>query len=139
MTEGGTYFRIGGAIGIIPSIITFVGAWWYCAAAYGFLFGFGLGWLPAIILAAIVELALMLLWAPALVGIAIFAFEVTSRQPSDPSPALTAHSEIADEKDYSQMSDEELLHELAFQCGSTSSPDATNSELQQIAEDCLGG
>jgi hypothetical protein len=39
---------------VIVGGITFVLAWIYCMATYGFLFGFGLGWLPAAILGVIV-------------------------------------------------------------------------------------
>ena len=38
----------------ITGFITFLVSWVYCTAMYGFLFGFGLGWLPSIILAYIV-------------------------------------------------------------------------------------
>lgn len=31
--------------------IVFLCFWWYCTSEYGFLFGFGLGWLPSGILA----------------------------------------------------------------------------------------
>ena len=41
-------------LGIIVALTTFVTAWVYCTIHYGFLFGFGLGWLPAGMLAAIV-------------------------------------------------------------------------------------
>jgi len=44
----------GGLLGIIAALIIFVAAWAYCTIHYGFLFGFGLGWLPAGMLAAIV-------------------------------------------------------------------------------------
>jgi hypothetical protein len=44
----------GGLLGIIATLVTFAAAWAYCAIHYGFLFGFGLGWLPASLLAAIV-------------------------------------------------------------------------------------
>lgn len=40
---------------------TFGVAWWYCAETYGFLFGFGLGWLPAGILASLILAAERLL------------------------------------------------------------------------------
>jgi len=33
--------------------LVFVGAWIYCIATYGFLFGVGLGWLPSAIVAVI--------------------------------------------------------------------------------------
>jgi hypothetical protein len=45
-------------------VVTFLGAWAYCAMAYGFLLGFGFGWLPAVILAFIVAGAVWLLWLP---------------------------------------------------------------------------
>jgi hypothetical protein len=44
----------GGLLGIIVALATFVTAWAYCTIHYGFLFGFGLGWFPASMLAAIV-------------------------------------------------------------------------------------
>lgn len=62
MTDDSLYLRIGGALGVIPALATFIGGWWYCAATYGFLLGFGLGWLPSAILAAIVFFAIMILW-----------------------------------------------------------------------------
>jgi hypothetical protein len=37
----------------ITAGITFIGTWIYCIAAYGFLFGVGLGWLPSLIVAFI--------------------------------------------------------------------------------------
>ena len=43
-----------GGLSAIIALATFVTAWVYCAIHYGFLFGFGLGWLPAGMLAAIV-------------------------------------------------------------------------------------
>ena len=48
-------FNTGGWLsGVIVALATFVTAWAYCTIHYGFLFGFGLGWLPAGMLAAIV-------------------------------------------------------------------------------------
>jgi hypothetical protein len=44
----------GGLLGTIVGLATFVMAWAYCTIHYGFLFGFGLGWLPAGMLASIV-------------------------------------------------------------------------------------
>jgi hypothetical protein len=70
MGEGG-YLRIGGVLGLIAGILTFFGCWIYCIAAYGFFLGVGLGWLPSGIIAAIVGFAVMLLWAPALLLIAV--------------------------------------------------------------------
>ena len=41
-----------GGLSAIIALATFVTAWVYCTIHYGFLFGFGLGWLPAGMLAA---------------------------------------------------------------------------------------
>jgi hypothetical protein len=38
----------------VLGILTFLGCWAYCAFHYGFLFGFGLGWLPSAIAAVMV-------------------------------------------------------------------------------------
>jgi hypothetical protein len=43
-----------GGSSAIMALATFVTAWVYCTIHYGFLFGFGLGWLPAGMLAALV-------------------------------------------------------------------------------------
>ncbi len=42
----------GYAVGFVFAAV-FICAWIYCWARYGFLFGFGLGWLPAALLATI--------------------------------------------------------------------------------------
>jgi len=49
----GSFKRGGGWLGVIVALATFVTAWGYCAIHYGFLFGFGLGWVPAGMLAVI--------------------------------------------------------------------------------------
>jgi hypothetical protein len=56
-----------GLLGIVVGA-TFVTAWAYCTIHYGFLFGFGLGWLPAGMLAAIVG-AVWWLVSPLAVGL----------------------------------------------------------------------
>lgn len=43
------YRGIGGIVGAI----VFVGSWIYCIVTYGYLLGFGLGWLPSLIVAFI--------------------------------------------------------------------------------------
>ena len=53
LTWDGVFNVGGGLLGIIVALATFVTAWAYCTIHYGFLFGFGLGWLPAGMLAAI--------------------------------------------------------------------------------------
>jgi hypothetical protein len=52
-TWDGVFNVGGGLLGVIVALASFVTAWAYCTLHYGFLFGFGLGWLPAGMLAAI--------------------------------------------------------------------------------------
>jgi hypothetical protein len=62
-------FNVGsGLLGIIVGLATFVTAWAYCTIHYGFLFGFGLGWLPAGMLASII-VAVWWLVSPLAVGL----------------------------------------------------------------------
>ena len=56
------YFGIGAILGLIVGVVTFIGSWWYCAANFGFLLGFGLGWLPAAIAAVIAGALTAVLW-----------------------------------------------------------------------------
>jgi hypothetical protein len=56
------YFRSGIIHGVIVGGLTFIGAWIYCTATYGFLFGFGLGWIASGILGALVGAILLFLW-----------------------------------------------------------------------------
>jgi hypothetical protein len=70
-----TYERISAAASNITFWLTFAIAYIYCMATYGFLFGFGLGWLPSYILGLIAGIAAAFLWpilVLAAVGLAIF-------------------------------------------------------------------
>ncbi len=49
-------------MGWLSAIATFAVSWIYCMDEYGFLFGFGLGWLPSAMLAAIVGWLVRWLW-----------------------------------------------------------------------------
>ncbi len=78
------YVAIGYVLGAVAGVITFVGAYIYCIATYGFLFGLGLGWLPSIILAGIIGWAVVFLWGPAIVvgllfGLALLAMVVSAK------------------------------------------------------------
>ena len=64
--ESEWYGVIGMIFGGLSAVVAFTGSWWYCCTEYGYLFGFGLGWLPSIILAAIVYFAVRWLWGPAI-------------------------------------------------------------------------
>jgi hypothetical protein len=61
-----SYAGIGFAFGIGAGVITFIGAWIYCVATYGFVLGLGLGWFPAAICAGIIGWATVFLWGAAL-------------------------------------------------------------------------
>jgi hypothetical protein len=56
------YFRVGRILAWIFGITLFLGLWAYCIFAYGFLFGVGLGWLPAGITAGVAGLLTVPLW-----------------------------------------------------------------------------
>ncbi len=66
------YLEIGFVLGWIAGILTFIAAYIYCIASYGFLLGLGLGWLPSGIFAVIVGFLTVFLWGPALVVLAAF-------------------------------------------------------------------
>ena len=51
------------------AIVVFIGCWIYCAARYGFLWGVGFGWLPSMIVAALVTY----LWPLFLIVIIVLA------------------------------------------------------------------
>ncbi len=59
-----SYFQQAAVFGIFVGLITFVSSWIYCIAAYGFLLGVGLGWLPSLIVAAFAYCLTVLLWGP---------------------------------------------------------------------------
>jgi hypothetical protein len=73
---GFSYLGCERVLAIFASVATFIVAYIYCIATYGFLFGLGLGWLPSAILAGLVGLATVFLWGPALIlivaGIVVF-------------------------------------------------------------------
>jgi hypothetical protein len=73
---GLTYIGIGQVLGYIVGLLTFVGAYIYCIATYGFLLGLGLGWIPASIVAAIVGYLTVVLWGPALLAAVIITYKI---------------------------------------------------------------
>jgi hypothetical protein len=56
------YLAIGAGLGGLIGFATFVGLYIYCIAAYGFIFGFGLGWLPSEFVALILSQIVRFLW-----------------------------------------------------------------------------
>jgi hypothetical protein len=69
--KGGYYLVIGDILGALIGFATFLGAYIYCISEYGFLFGFGLGWIPSGLLAVIVGQVARFLWGPMAVLIVI--------------------------------------------------------------------
>jgi hypothetical protein len=69
-----SYERIGGALGAITAVLVFIGCWIYCIAAYGFLLGVGLGWLPSGICAALAGIVVRFTWPLIALGIAFLAW-----------------------------------------------------------------
>jgi hypothetical protein len=57
-----TYTDLGWICAALTGPATFLAVWIYCAITYGFLLGFGLGWIPALILALLVAVATIFLW-----------------------------------------------------------------------------
>jgi hypothetical protein len=72
------YFRVGRALAWICGIALFLGLWVYCISTYGFLFGVGLGWLPAGITASVVGLLLVPMWGIAAAAILLLAAYLNS-------------------------------------------------------------
>lgn len=68
-------------LGAVLAGLTFLGAWAYCASEYGFLWGFGFGWMASGIAAAIVYAFFRYLWRMVLLlmGIAFLIVLVANR------------------------------------------------------------
>jgi hypothetical protein len=65
------YLGIGAGLGGFIGFVTFIGAYIYCIATYGFILGFGLGWIPSIIAAIIVSQVVRFLWGPIILLVAL--------------------------------------------------------------------
>ena len=62
MDDDATFKFILHWLGVICTVLAFFGSWIYCVSEYGYLLGFGLGWLPSAILAAIIYGVIRYLW-----------------------------------------------------------------------------
>jgi hypothetical protein len=56
------YTDFGWACAALAGPATLLAIWIYCAVTYGFLLGFFLGWIPALIFALLVAVAMIYLW-----------------------------------------------------------------------------
>jgi len=69
------YTNAGWACAALIGPALFLAVWIYCAVTYGVLFGFFLGWIPALILALVVSVAMIYLWPLAAAAILYLIFE----------------------------------------------------------------
>lgn len=69
------YLEFGKALGSFAALATFVGCWIYCWSEYGFLLGFGLGWIPSFIASSLAYGITTYLWGPAaILGVALLFY-----------------------------------------------------------------
>ena len=71
--EAQLYAMVGFGLGGLAWIVVFLSGWIYSSLTYGFLWGFGLGWLPSLIAATILAVLMRYIW-PFFVLLACLAF-----------------------------------------------------------------
>jgi hypothetical protein len=81
------YQMVGARSGRVAAVCVFVGAYAWCISHYGFLFGLGLGWLSAGILASVTYLAFRYLWALLGVTLALAVVLIALQPPPKPGEA----------------------------------------------------
>lgn len=69
------YWAIGHWLGALVAIVGFFASWIYCVGEYGYLLGFGLGWLPSSILSPILYWITRLFWGLPVAALAVFAIQ----------------------------------------------------------------
>lgn len=62
----------------ITAALVFIGSYIYCIAAYGFLLGVGLGWLPSLIVAFVAGLLWPLILIIIALGVLVILFAVAN-------------------------------------------------------------
>jgi hypothetical protein len=70
------YTNLGWIFAALTGPATLLAVWIYCAVTYGFLLGFFLGWIPALILALLVAVATIFLWPLAAVAVLYVIYRV---------------------------------------------------------------
>ena len=70
------YLKIGVIAGRVVGGIAFLASYWYCIDTYGYLLGFGLGWLPSGILFVVTQWVTLWVWPLLVVGSAGVAFAI---------------------------------------------------------------
>jgi hypothetical protein len=75
------YTNLGWIFAALTGPATLLAVWIYCAVTYGFLLGFFLGWIPALILALLVAVATIFLWPLAAVAVLYVIYRVFGVHP----------------------------------------------------------
>jgi hypothetical protein len=75
------YTNLGWIFAALTGPATLLAVWIYCAVTYGFLLGFFLGWIPALILALLVVVATIFLWPLAAVAVLYVIYRVFGIHP----------------------------------------------------------
>jgi hypothetical protein len=70
------YTDLGWIFAALTGPATLLAVWIYCAVSYGFVLGFGLGWIPALILALLVAVATIFLGPLAAVAVLYVIYRV---------------------------------------------------------------
>ena len=76
-----TYTDLGWIFAALTGPTALLAVWIYCAVTYGFFLGFGLGWIPALILALLVAVATIFLWPLAAVAVLYVIYRVFGVHP----------------------------------------------------------
>ena len=76
-----TYTDLGWIFAALTGPATLLAVWIYCAVTYGFFLGFGLGWIPALILALLVAVGTIYLWPLAVVAALYVIYRVFGVHP----------------------------------------------------------
>jgi hypothetical protein len=79
------YTDLGWVCAALTGPATFVAVWIYCATTYGFLIGFFLGWMPAVILALLVAVAMIYLWPLVAIALLYLIYRVFGVYPALPT------------------------------------------------------
>jgi hypothetical protein len=75
------YTNLGWIFAALTGPATLLAVWIYCAVTYGFLMGFFLGWIPALILALLVVVATIFFWPLAAVAVLYVIYRVFGVHP----------------------------------------------------------
>lgn len=70
------YEKLSRDIAIVMGIVTFFASYAFCITKYGFLIGFGLGWLPSAMLALAITAIARFAWPFLIIALLLLALEM---------------------------------------------------------------